>query len=347
MREHVKSAVLHAAKVLGLFRLSRRLTRDALRILCYHGISLDDEHEFRRKLFMRSETFRRRLDILARYGFPVLGLHEAVERLERGDLPPNAVVLTFDDGWRGCLDGAFEALAERGLPATLYLTTYYVEQRQPVFDVLVGYLFWKSRRDRVNLDGLGLEPAGDCDIASDDARGRVGERIVTFGNESLDAAGRRHLTEELARRLDVDFEPIRERRLFELMTFEEAGRLKELGVDLQLHTHRHRIDLHDAKGLRREIEDNRERLASIAPGPLTQFCYPSGVHHERVFPWLSELGIRSATTTDVGLCDASSSLYALPRIVDGEDVSEIEFEAELSGMLEVTRRLRRTISGGG
>jgi peptidoglycan/xylan/chitin deacetylase (PgdA/CDA1 family) len=34
-------------------------------------------------------------------------------------------VLTFDDGWFGCLDGAFVKLKALGWPATLYVTTYY------------------------------------------------------------------------------------------------------------------------------------------------------------------------------------------------------------------------------
>ena len=340
MRKRLKDAALYVAKGLGLFHLSRMLTRQWLRILCYHGISVRDEHEFRRKLFMRSDVFARRLAILERGRYPILRLDDAVRRLQDRELPPTSVVITFDDGWQGCVEGAFRTLHERGLPATLYLTTYYAERREPVFDVLIGYLIWKTNSSRVALDGLCDGLSGEQDIGSPIARAKLADLVVDHGNESLDGPGRLALAGELAKRLDVDFDAIRARRLFELVTLDEASALGELGVDLQLHTHRHRIDLKDPAPVRREIVDNRERLAPIAKGPFTQLCYPSGVHHERVFPWLEELGIESATTTDAGLCDASSHRFALPRIVDGEDVSEIEFEAELSGLLELGRRLR-------
>ena len=74
---------------------------------------------------------------------------------------------------------------------------------------------------------------------------------------------------------------------------------------------------------------------------LEHFCDPSGVHHPRVYPWLRELGLKSATTTRAGSCYRTRPPFALPRIVDGENVHPIEFEAELAGTLELTRRIRR------
>jgi len=50
---------------------------------------------------------------------------------------------------------------------------------------------------------------------------------------------------------------------------------------------------------------------------------------------MSELGVKSATTTKVGLIDKESHLYALPRILDGEAISEFE----LSGFNEIMIRL--------
>jgi len=76
--------LLHTARACGLFALARRLTARRLRILCYHGIALEDEAEFQPMLFMRAETFRSRLEQLSRSGYPVLPLGDALERLRRG-----------------------------------------------------------------------------------------------------------------------------------------------------------------------------------------------------------------------------------------------------------------------
>src|SRR4029077_9557706 len=51
MRTQLKIGLLHVSKCLGLFHMARYLTRRGVRILCYHGFSLDGESTFRPKLF--------------------------------------------------------------------------------------------------------------------------------------------------------------------------------------------------------------------------------------------------------------------------------------------------------
>src|ERR1043165_631679 len=101
MRKAVLAVILRMAKSTGLFALARRLTARDVRILCYHGAALRDEHQFSPGLFMSKETFAARMEFLARQGYPVLKLEEVVERLEQGDWPPAATVITIDDGWFG------------------------------------------------------------------------------------------------------------------------------------------------------------------------------------------------------------------------------------------------------
>src|SRR5438552_12564652 len=92
---------LHLMKFLGFFRLARYITRDGLRIICYHGFAVAEEYKYRSTLFIRDDLFRRRMEYLRRHDYPILPLHEAVEALGTGRLPPCATVITMDDGWRG------------------------------------------------------------------------------------------------------------------------------------------------------------------------------------------------------------------------------------------------------
>lgn len=87
IKNSLRFPVLYTAKYLGLFRLSRILTRRGLRILCYHGGALEDEHRFSPGTFMTQETFRRRMEHLIDHGYPVLGLEEALARMDDGTLP--------------------------------------------------------------------------------------------------------------------------------------------------------------------------------------------------------------------------------------------------------------------
>jgi peptidoglycan/xylan/chitin deacetylase (PgdA/CDA1 family) len=75
------------------------------------------------------DDFRRHLDVLAAWGAHVLPLDVAVDRLGTADLPPRTVALTFDDGYASVLEQAWPELQRRGLPATLFAVSGYLDGR--------------------------------------------------------------------------------------------------------------------------------------------------------------------------------------------------------------------------
>src|SRR3546814_10007681 len=82
------------------------------------------------------------------------------------------------------------------------------------------------------------------------------------------------------------------------MTLEEARELQASGIEIGLHSHRHRFPAESYAAAQAEIEDNRRALALVGNAPLRHFCYPSGEYEQHQLPWLAPLGIASATTTD-------------------------------------------------
>ena len=53
----------------------------------------------------------------------VLALEDAVDRLRQGDVPDNAVVVTFDDGYKDNFLNAFPILKQLSIPASIFLAT--------------------------------------------------------------------------------------------------------------------------------------------------------------------------------------------------------------------------------
>jgi hypothetical protein len=135
----------------------RDSSRAGLRILCYHGFSLAGrKREFRPGLFIRKATFEGRLRHLEAHGYPILTLEQASRLLVKGGLPPNAVVITIDDGFYGVLKLAAPMLKRHEFPATLYVTSYYSLKGTPVFRLAVQYIFWKTTAATLDTEGLGL-----------------------------------------------------------------------------------------------------------------------------------------------------------------------------------------------
>lgn len=338
----VKRTVFRGAKALGLFRLARKLTARDLRILCWHGFDLTGESAFGPRLFQRADTFERRLDALVAGGYPVLPLREAVQRLASRTLPDAAVVLTIDDGAASTVLRGAEPLARRNLPATLYVTTYHVEHPTPVFETSLRYLVWRSSAERISLAGIGPYTEGELDLGDENAVRAVTAALIRHAKRELDEPGRQALGRLVAERLGLDWDEHCASRRCSLTTPEELRDLAGRGIDLQLHTHRHRFPPTEADTFR-EILENRAALERILPGRYDQLCYPSSEYDPVQFPWLRAAGVRSATTCNVGLNPPGTHPLALNRFLDGECVSQIEFEAEVSGFAELCRRAARVL----
>jgi len=99
MRKQIRRAILHVLRNAGVFRLLRdsEWRRQRLLILCYHGISLEDEHQWRPGLYMAPSILEQRLELLREGDYNVLPLSEGLKSLYAGELPPRSVSITFDD----------------------------------------------------------------------------------------------------------------------------------------------------------------------------------------------------------------------------------------------------------
>jgi len=339
-----KEFILVAAKYLGFFHLARRLTGSALRILCYHGFAFRDEARFRPKLFMNRPTFEQRLALLARHRFPVLPLDEALRRLAEGTLPRGATVITVDDGFYSLHALAAAPLKTYGFPATAYVSTYYVEHQAPIYRLVVQYLFWSSRRATVTFSGRDWVVDGTLDLRDAAASTRMMWEIIRHGEERVSEPRRGEISAELARILDVDLTWVLQSRALSLMTPAELRGLSASGINVQLHTHRHRLAEDSETAVCDEIETNRKVLARATGERADHLCYPSGIWVQAQWLWLERLGVKSATTCLPGFNYRTTPPLGLKRFLDAENISSIAFEAEMFGFLELLRRIWARLS---
>jgi len=333
MQRFVRRTVLGTLKTFGAFSLARESDwrRQRLLILCYHGISLEDEHQWRPFLYISRQQLERRLEILREGDYAVLPLGDALERLYRNDLPPRAVALTFDDGTYDFFRLAHPLLKHYGFPATVYLTTYYSELQRPVFNLICSYMMWKARDvRRADLTEFGItEPVK---LALYEGRQEAVEQLERWAAaKDLSGEQKDEVAARLAQTLGIDYEKLRKKRILQLMRREEIQQLAKAGVDFQLHTHRHRTPL-DEELFRREIRDNRAYISRAVGGVKQHFCYPSGAYRPEFLPWLASEQIVSATTCDTGLATRHSNPLLLPRLVDTTGRTDLNFESWLSGV---------------
>lgn len=316
--KRVKLAVLRLLKATGAFALARRLRGGGVRIICFHGAWLGREGYPGDAMFMAPETFRARIALLKRLGYPVISLDDAVAGLQRGGLPRGAVAITIDDGWYSTYSVMLPELFAAGMPATLYVDSRHLLSRRPVPQMMVRYLAY-------------FASGGTARLGYADHEDAPAEDRLFAATHSAQSAG-------------IAVEPYREGRVFDYMDPEQLAEAHARGLDVQLHTHRHTLGDFAPDTIREEITDNRRELAAVlgcAPDNLRHFCYPSGQTSPGAGAVLAGMGVVSATTTVQGIARPGMDPMFLPRIQDGEQVTEIEFEAELCGLMDLIRTFRR------
>ncbi len=270
-------------------------------------------------LYVTRSHLESRLAFLAGEGYVFLPLTEALARLTAGTLPARAMVITVDDGTYDFYAVAYPVLKRLGVPITLYVSTYYVFDRRPVFDGACQYLIWKASslgkgnlKDPLDEGRPSLRTAADCAQAAAHV-GQIASRQRWSADQKHEWLG------GLARRSGLDWGDSLHRRLIALMHPEEIGALDPAIVDVQLHTRRHRVPERRDLFLR-EVDENRLALADcgLDPRGLTHFCYPSGVHPPALLPWLSEAGVTSAVTTDPGPPNVTTLCCCLDSSIPGQ-----------------------------
>lgn len=332
---------------IGLFKLAHFVTRKNLKILCYHGFEIDDETSFRPKLFIRQSDFERRIKTIHRHGYTVLKLGEAIEKLYSGTLPDNSAVITIDDGFYSVAKIAAPVLSRHQLPATVYATTYYVENNNPIFRLSIQYIFWKTTKNNIILLDTPWGKMEQCDLSINDAREQLAWKFIDHGEKQCSESQRIEVCKSLGRQLDVDYDNIIESGILRLMTLNELESLSSYNIDIELHTHRHTFPPDSYIDAKREIDDNRNALKDLAPKDFVHFCYPSGYWEEKQWEWLESFGVVSATTCLPGLNSQHTPRHALRRFLDGANIHQLEFEANLCGFADIIRdnvaRLRSTL----
>jgi peptidoglycan/xylan/chitin deacetylase (PgdA/CDA1 family) len=251
-------------------------------------------------------TFRWQMALLAKC-FNVIPLHDAVQLIGTGRMPPRAVCITFDDGYRSVHDLALPILQEFKLPATVFVTTGFVG----------GGHMWNDRiieavqnlpPGQLDLRELGL---GTYSLAS------LADRQLTVGrlteaSKYLPPQGRFDLVQRLEHMVGDNLDHGL------MLTPEMVVNLDRAGIEIGAHTISHPIltSLDDASS-RLEIEGGKKELEAIIGKPVRLFAYPNGKigkdFDERHMRMAREAGYLAAFTTRAGAVTSAQDRFALPR----------------------------------
>ena len=342
MMGRLKRVLFYGIRLIGGFAIAQRITRTRLRILCYHGFSIADEHELAPYVFMRLETFARRMHILHKRGLTVVSLDEALDRLRADAITSCETVITFDDGWASNLL-VMPILERYRFPACIYITTEHLNAGGvEAFNVILTQMVQRSRVASLVLRDIHPQIDGEYNVARDAAAAAA--LLVTAAGRIGTLQERQRLLAPLAAALCLDYSSFVAGGRFLFLSKEQITALAKTGISIQLHTHTHHLPSTNFDEMADEIRQNRTAITELTGITPKHFCYPSGEHSPWHPEWLARSGVASATTCDSGFNGSDTSLLLLKRYLDSEHTSDIEFEAEVTGVRELLRRMRSALN---
>lgn len=211
--------------------------------------------------------FRQQLRAVHRFGNPVpLGL--ALAALKEGRaLPPRAVALTFDDGYRDNLTHALPELERLGIPATIFLVPQLVTREITAWWEELFWAFTNAQAHRIEWNGRELP----LDRTSQRLRtaGLVAEEL-----KLVDTAARTAAVAELVSLL----EPTGESGIDEMfLDADECRVLRDRGIELGSHSARHAIlSRETAEAQDHDLSWSRQELERLLGVDVNLLAYPNG-----------------------------------------------------------------------
>lgn len=294
--------------------LRRRSTAHGL-ILMYHRVAagISDPWE----IGVSPENFRQQLDVLSRCA-DVLPLAELRSRLKAGRVQRPAIAITFDDGYVDNLHNALPLLESSGTPATVFISTSWIDGGKPFWWDVLAVLVLQSETVPCRLH---LKIAGEEFVwaarRSNDGSSALHERaalhVALWARlQAADESGRNDALDELIDQLgapailDSDARP---------MNVDEVRRLADSGlIEIGGHTMTHcSLPKRNAAEQFREIVGSRDRCAEMTGRMPTSFAYPYGEYDAGTPAIVARAGFARACSTEQDLVWSSSDPFLMPR----------------------------------
>jgi len=313
-----------------------------LRILVYHRIGDPGaESGFLDPTLLSAtpQMFEQQINFLVK-NYRLISIRDLLQAIEdQQPLPPQSVMITFDDGYRNFLDIAWPIIEHYQIPALLFLPTGFLSP--------VNQLFWwdrlyqgilQSRRTRLSFPTLGDYPLVD--------KKQRWEAFIQLKRKisCLEHNSAMMLVGKIFEVLEVTPETTGL-----LLNWSDARLLNEHGCYLAAHTRNHPILSRIPRNIaRKEIQGGQEDIYREIGRVWPVFAYPSG--HPRdcsddLSQILYEEGFKLAMTSIPGINVMSRvDLLRLKRIGLSPRVTLTEFQLLLTGIFQFYCNLQNLFS---
>ncbi len=329
LRTAAKRSIKRALVASGTLRVARRFVEGGALVLMYHSV-VDNpqlyENSIGTGITCSSSIFREEMEYICRKYHPVVIDDLLLFLRGQKEVPPNAVVITFDDGYADNLLTAAPILNHLGIRATFYVTVNCVETGKPPWPARVRYAFANTKKQSC------VDPLGRARPLQDSAQREIALLLASEQCAALAGDAQEKAVQAIEHGLET--EPLTASQV-PMLTWDQARKLSQSGHIIGSHTLTHpNLAYIQEDELSLELMESRCRLEKQLSVPVGHFSYPCPALEphwtERTVGMTGKAGYLTAVTSNSGLVRSRDNPLLIRRFPAPTQMDEFTWGLECS-----------------
>ncbi|RYZ87625.1 MAG: polysaccharide deacetylase family protein, partial [Moraxellaceae bacterium] len=235
----------------------------------------------------------------------VITMDDMIDKLTEKSDYKNNIAITFDDGHKDFFQTAWPMLKKYNIPATLFVTTGFVDKNLWLWPDLLRYILLSAKTNQFDVETLGT-----INLSSDNVLAvwnTLGDYCLTLTHQQ-----RINFLTGLAAQLDVTINNIPQTP-FDAVSWNDLREMHKEGLDIGSHSVSHPIfSALKPSELQDELEISKHRITEEIGIEPMGICYPNGMARDTS----SEVEITAKQFYRYGL-------VAYPARIDGSNLMHI------------------------
>lgn len=324
-----KNWIKRALVASGITRLAGLKHRHGVAILMYHSVMEQPsaEESTLGRIMHTTKVFTGQMEILARHYAPV-SMDDVRDFVNGKELPPHAVVVTFDDGYTDNLEVAAPILNRIGIPAIFYITVDCVENGTLPWPSRLRYAFFTTKEPAWKESNQASWPLVESPqreraylYACDQCAKLAGDPQEVF------VAG-------VERDLQISA-PAYSRKL--MMTWDQVRSLAKKGHAIGSHTMTHPNMAYVSRdAAKHELVKSKQQLERMLGAAVPHFSYPCPAltphWSQQTLEASRDAGYQTAVTTVDGIVHRQDNPLCLRRVRPSKEIEGLRWNLEAAFM---------------
>jgi peptidoglycan/xylan/chitin deacetylase (PgdA/CDA1 family) len=315
-------------------------------ILMYHGFTDKDGHEGIKNYHgkhLHIAKFKEQIAYLKSH-YTIISLTQLVDFCRKEEsLPPRPIVITLDDGYRSNYTLGFPVLEEYKVPAAIFITTDFVDQKNYLWMDRVEHVLDKIQETSLKLELDGQIQHFDLKgtkekIKSDQQIKAALKLLPAKRREQIILYLEEHVKQPLSSKAGED--------MYASLSWDEIRDMKVSGlVSIGSHTCSHTILTNCSKEeMDHELSASKKRIEEMTGSSCLHFSYPNGQKgnfNMETKAALIEAGFSCGLTTTIGTNAQQDDVYELKRLNIHNSGDLGGFKRTLSPLVRSLRKAKK------